>query len=198
MIAQKGYTFLTNYNDPLNYYWFDNVFSKEEIELLQTEIDKIDFQTAGISGGHTNDKIRSSNIKWLPQNEVFDWVYQKIFEMVLEANLELWRFDINSATEQIQYTTYDSNQKGHYSAHQDLGPGDTSIRKISVVIQLSDPSEYEGGELEFIFGDGEPMKIKREMGFAVIFPSYLMHRVTPVTKGLRKSLVLWLGGSHFR
>jgi len=75
-----------------------------------------------------------------------------------------------------------------------------SKRKVSMVVQLSDPSEYEGGELQYFKG-GNPENsesIMKMKGLTVVFPSYMMHRVTPITKGVRKSLVLWLGGEHYK
>ena len=72
-----------------------------------------------------------------------------------------------------------------------------SHRKVSVIVQLSDTSEYKGGELQINTG-GQIKTIPKVKGSVVIFPSYLLHRVTPVTTGLRKSLVLWAGGGHYK
>ena len=75
-----------------------------------------------------------------------------------------------------------------------------SVRKISITVQLSDPSEYEGGELELWSGGSEESATKayKGAGSVFMFPSYMLHRVTPITKGTRRSFVLWLGGSHYR
>jgi PKHD-type hydroxylase len=70
-------------------------------------------------------------------------------------------------------------------------------RKLSVVLQLSDPSEYEGGDLE-IMNCSEPTQVKKEKGLVTAFPSFMLHRVTPVTKGIRRTLVVWLTGPRFR
>jgi PKHD-type hydroxylase len=79
----------------------------------------------------------------------------------------------------------------------DIGHGSGSLRKISVVIQLSDPTEYEGGELQVMNGE-EPYRVcNKEKGSLIMFPSFLLHRVTPVTKGCRRSLVLWISGPPF-
>jgi PKHD-type hydroxylase len=75
-----------------------------------------------------------------------------------------------------------------------------SKRKVSITVQLSDPSEYEGGDLQYFRG-GNPDNadtVFKKKGYVFLFPSYMMHRVTPVTQGVRKSLVLWVGGEHYR
>ena len=118
----------------------------------------------------------------------------------MEANDALWHFDLHCLTDDIQYTEYYADKGGHYGWHQDMGPGDMSKRKISLTVQLSDPSEYEGGDLEYFRG-GDPEKADkapRGKGVVFIFPSYMMHRVTKVTKGTRRSFVLWVGGEHYK
>jgi PKHD-type hydroxylase len=100
--------------------------------------------------------------------------------------------------EQIQYTEYYDHEKGHYDWHMDTGYGNLSQRKISVTVQLSDTHEYEGGDLQLWPGGTYPLISPRGKGNVVIFPSFMMHRITPVTRGTRKSFVLWLGGGHYR
>jgi predicted 2-oxoglutarate/Fe(II)-dependent dioxygenase YbiX len=113
-------------------------------------------------------------------------VYDKLVKYINEAN-QHWGFTINSITDSIQYTEYYENG-GHYDWHMDMGDFPQNTRKISITIQLSNPDDYDGGDLEFWLGK-TPEKAPREQAFAVLFPSYLMHRVTPVTRGMRKSLV---------
>ncbi len=118
----------------------------------------------------------------------------------MEANAAIWHFDLHNLTDHIQYTEYYAEKGGHYNWHQDMGPGEMSKRKISVTVQLSDPSEYEGGDLEYFKGGNpeEADKAPRGKGVVFIFPSYMMHRVTKVTKGTRRSFVLWVGGEHYK
>ena len=120
--------------------------------------------------------------------------------MIVTANNELWKFDLHSMPEQIQFTEYYATENGHYTWHQDIGPGILSKRKISITVQLSDPSEYDGGVLEMWQGGSQDSAVKayKGAGSVFIFPSYMMHRVTPVTRGIRKSFVLWVGGSHYK
>jgi PKHD-type hydroxylase len=95
----------------------------------------------------------------------------------------------------LQFTRYQAPGE-HYEWHIDRGM-QTGTRKLSLSLQLSDPDDYEGGDLEMWFG-GEPTKASRERGMMTFFPSYVMHRVTPVTKGVRYSLVCWISGPPFK
>jgi PKHD-type hydroxylase len=114
----------------------------------------------------------------------------------MEANNKIWKFNLHSVIDSIQYTVYYEGG-GHYDWHVDIGPGSISDRKISCSVQLSDPNKYEGGDLE-VWSGGEFKVIERRQGSAIFFPSFLMHRVTPITKGIRKSLVLWMGGGSYK
>ena len=119
--------------------------------------------------------------------------------MAYEANKEMYNFDLNFMPEQIQYTEYYGTDKGHYDWHMDIGSqGFMPSRKLSVTVQLSGPDEYDGGDLQFWTGGQYPISGPRGKGNVVIFPSFLLHRVTPVIKGTRKSFVLWLGGGHYK
>jgi PKHD-type hydroxylase len=93
----------------------------------------------------------------------------------------------------IQFTAYDE-QGSHYDWHMDCGEGNLSRRKLSMTIQLSDPEGYSGGNLELLYGR-HPVTVERKRGTLVAFPSYTLHRVTPVTAGVRYSLVLWISGA---
>ena len=85
----------------------------------------------------------------------------------------------------------------HFDWHLDFGPGAISERKLSITVQLSDEDAYEGGDLEFMVNK-EYVKAPREQGTVIVFPSFIMHRVTPVTKGTRESIVGWIAGPPFR
>ena len=108
----------------------------------------------------------------------------------------MWKFDLTLMPEQIQYTEYYGIQEGGYEWHMDTGIAMQNRRKVSVTVQLSHEDEYEGGDLEFNIGKN--LVAPRQQGAAVIFPSFYLHRVTPVTKGTRKSFVLWVGGEPYR
>jgi PKHD-type hydroxylase len=183
--------------DYTNYYWFNEAFTVDELKKIEEMTFQLPFETAAV-GENNNSKIsnyRKSSIKWCPQNEEWDWVYDKLGSMISEANNNMWKFDLTHMRELIQYTEYYEGG-GQYDWHMDCGIGIQNQRKISVTVQLSQPDEYEGGDLEFNLGNY--MTAPRVQGAAVIFPSFFLHRVTPITKGIRKSFVLWVGGEPYR
>ena len=149
---------------------------------------------------------RNSDVVWL--NDA--WIYKEIHPFVHEANRRAgWNFEWDRS-ESCQFTKYKLNQ--YYDWHTDAGstpynkPNDFNshgkIRKLSATISLVDGSEYEGGDLELDFRNKEendPHTIKnlRKKGSIVIFPSFVWHRVTPVTSGQRYSLVCWNLGQPY-
>ncbi len=180
--------------DLSSWYYFPEIFSGEEIDKIHQLAESIEFQEAKLeSGSNTQNNYRKSDIKWLtPEMKNIDWLYKKIIKLSSQANNSQWQFDIDDNLENLQYGVY-KGDGGHYGWHMDVGAGLTTRRKISIVIQLSSPEEYEGGELE-LFTSKDISRIPKKKGFTILFPSYFMHRVTPVTKGERKSLVLWVTG----
>lgn len=195
----SSYNFDSTENDPQNSYYYQTGFNSDELKTIDEGIKNLKLQKAATAGGGKDD-IRSSQIRWIPQNEEWWWLYNKLSNMITTANNELWKFELHSMPEQIQFTEYYATENGHYTWHQDIGPGILSKRKISITVQLSNPSEYEGGDLEMWSGGHQSSVTTayKGAGSVFIFPSYMMHRVTPVTKGVRKSFVLWVGGSHYR
>jgi PKHD-type hydroxylase len=179
-------------------YHISNAFTQEELEWIGNLHQLYPYQDASIGGDETSqldESIRKSRIKWIHHDDRSWWVYDKLVKHIEEAN-KTWGFAINSIIDAIQYTEYYEGG-GHYDWHMDVGNHPMNNRKISVTIQLSSPDDYEGGDLEFWVGR-TPDKAPREHLLAILFPSYLMHRVTPITKGVRKSLVVWVGGDTFR
>ena len=185
-------------NDSQNYYWYKAGFNKEELEKIYTDLENVPFEKATTLDGNSEKDVRSSRIKWIPKNKQWEWLYQKLMNMAVDANDNLWDFDLISADEKIQYTEYLAEDEGHYTWHQDIGPGMASQRKVSITVQLSESDEYEGGDLELWRGGNNVVTAERGAGVTVLFPSYLMHRVTKVTKGKRRSFVLWVGGQHYK
>jgi PKHD-type hydroxylase len=192
------FTFDQKETDAQNFYFYDKGFDKGELSKVEASIKELPWHIAKTAGD--NKKTRKSNIKWIPQNESWFWLYEKLANMAVEANSTIWNFDLNTIPEMIQYTEYHA-PAGHYDWHADIGPGILSNRKVSITVQLSEPDEYEGGNLELFRGgsmEGPFESAPRSAGCVYLFPSYMMHRVTPVTRGTRKSFVLWLGGGHYK
>lgn len=184
-------------NDPQSYYWFKEGFSKNDLQRIYEKVNGLPFQKA-TTFSESDDLVRSSSVKWIPQTPEWDWLYQRLMDYAVEANNALWHFDLISTPELIQYTEYYDTAAGHYDWHQDIGPGVGSLRKVSITVQLSDTDEYEGGDLEIWQGGNSIQQAPRGAGNVVIFPSYMMHRVKKVTKGTRRSFVLWVGGQHYK
>jgi PKHD-type hydroxylase len=180
--------------DQTIHYVINDAFNGEELNWINNLQSLYPFQEATTIGN--NNGIRKSEIKWMHSDDKSFWVYQKIGQYIQQANNELWKFNLNSIIDSIQYTVYYEGG-GHYDWHIDIGPNPINHRKVSCTIQLSDPNEYEGGDLEIWTGGGFKT-IERKQGCAIIFPSFLMHRITPITKGIRKSLVLWVGGGAYK
>lgn len=97
--------------------------------------------------------------------------------------------------EELQLAKY--SDRGFFDWHLDFGAGEISARKLSMTIQLSDPNDYEGGDLRFMINK-EIVNAPKEKGTIIIFPSFIMHRVTPITKGTRQSIVGWVSGPPYR
>jgi PKHD-type hydroxylase len=196
----RAYVFNKEETDPQNYYWFKGGLNEQSLEKLFKDLESLPYTDAKVIGdGDKPDRsIRSSRVKWIPQTEEWSWLYDILMNLADEANKNVWKFDLQAATESIQYTEYLASEEGHYAWHQDIGPGNPSLRKVSLTIQLSEGDSYEGGDLQIWKGGEVIDNTQRGKGVVVIFPSYMMHRVSQVTKGIRKSLVLWVGGEHYK
>ena len=180
-----------------NYYYYSNAFTEVELERINeigTSLPQERAVTGGGDEGIMSD-YRISEISWIGQELRTEWLYQKMANYAMEANREMWNFDIWGYHDGFQYTTYYGNG-GHYDWHADLGPG-ISNRKLSCVLQLSGPDEYEGGDLQMNIG-GQILTVPKEKGLLCFFPSFVLHRVTPLTGGIRKSLVTWFCGANLR
>jgi PKHD-type hydroxylase len=180
---------------------WQNGFNNYEIQKIieMGESRKITKAQTG-DGTFDDNRIRKSNVSWIDLQEDSEWVYDKLSYIVRQLNGQFYKFDLYGFVEHFQYTVYDGNVDGHYTWHQDFGGGknfDYSQRKLSLVLQLSDPSEYEGGDLQ-VFTGMDPTSIDKQKGLVTAFPSYTLHRVTPVTRGIRRTLVVWIAGPGFK
>lgn len=126
-------------------------------------------------------------------NENTAWIFNKIAAAVGTANAEFFRFNLLGITHSLQLLHYKSEDQSHYDWHIDAGPESSATRKISVSIPLTPETEYEGGVLE-VNSNGVMMQATKEQGSIGMFPSFCLHRVTPVTKGERWVIVIWING----
>ncbi len=213
-----------NLND---YYWYFKSVIPAKIcdRIVETGLAKQD--EVALTGGINSKKgikkkelldlkkLRISNVAWLDNK----WIYKAIQPYIHEANKQSgWNFDWDYS-ETCQFTKYKKGQ--HYGWHCDAWPAPYGvgvntenfnkntlgkIRKLSVTVSLSDDKDYNGGDLEFDFRNGNPDKKPnrqvckeiRSKGSIVVFPSHVWHRVKPVTKGIRYSLVIWNLGYPFK
>jgi PKHD-type hydroxylase len=147
---------------------------------------------SGTVGAIGVTSLRDSQIQWMFPDDEVEWLFIKLDRLATQVN-QAYKFDLLGFFEGVQIATYAEN--GHYGWHVDVGKGKTSNRKLAISVQLSDSDDYQGGDLEFMC---IPQKGPRERGTAIIFPAFLVHRVSPVTQGCRKSLVSWISGEPFR
>jgi PKHD-type hydroxylase len=177
--------------------WWESGFTEQELDWLQEQARKADqqAQVGGDPQGPDLAKIRRSQISWLNKTPDTAWVFQKLGQIASSLNAKYYRFDLTGFGEPFQLTNYVQSEQGMYGWHQDYN---TNVsRKFSLVLQLSDPSQYEGGNLQVMTG-GQPQTVRKQRGLVAAFPSYVLHQVTPVTSGNRQSLVAWASGPAFK
>ena len=158
-------------------------------------------------GGGSNDgvidkNVRASKLRWLNGSTPdFKDLYLDIVDMFHQANRTAFGVDLWHLHE-MQFTEYNAEDEGHYNWHLDtmFQSPNPSQRKLSMIIQLSDPNEYEGGvfEMQPWMMESPPADKLKNQGTVLVFPSLVHHRVTPVTKGTRYSLVAWMEGPKWR
>ena len=146
-------------------------------------------------GGGLDTKKRITTISWIPFKEM-EPMYNQVNQFIQQANLNHFGFGDIQITEQAQFTEYPEG--GFYDWHMDCDVNmahEPPVRKISMTVLLSPENQFEGGDLE-VMAPGKKAKLKQ--GHALMFASFLNHRVAPVTRGVRQSLVMWFGGTPFR
>ena len=176
------------------------IFSPKQCQMVIDKGMSLKKETAGVGmgqpkGSGVDTKKRITTISWIPFKDMPE-MYRDIEATMLKANNNHFGFEGMQLTEPAQFTHYLTG--GFYEWHMDndvAGKHQPPVRKISMTLLLSDPSTFEGGELE-IMSKGTTAKLKQ--GQAMFFASWLQHRVKPVTKGERYSLVMWFGGPSFK
>ena len=149
-----------------------------------------------LAAGNTNAQIRRSQITMLGTEQKYDWLYDRIWSAAAECNRLFFCVDIAGVEANVQLARYDSSDRGFYDWHTDFA-GVRPLRKLSISIQLSRAEDYEGGDLELLYGN-QPQKLDKTRGTLIAFPSFMLHRVMPVTRGTRWSLVAWIVGARWR
>jgi PKHD-type hydroxylase len=176
-------------------------FTDAELDMVVAACELSEFNKGRVGGGMNqeanNANIRDTDITWVEQNDANAWIYQRMSALASRINADKFQFDL-SHFQQLQYGKYKPG--GHYTWHYDSGPNLLDHRKLSFVVALSDPNSYEGGELQInVTGDANaPHSMKIRKGDMIVFPSYVAHRVTPVTSGERMTMVGWVVGPKFK
>lgn len=179
--------------------FWENFLSPEDIGFILALPEWHNSGKGTIGTGQTDLSVRSSTIGWMGRNESNLHIWHKLETCVKQVNSRFFRFDLTGFYEGAQLGLYSSATADHYTWHidSDTNPLRTP-RKLSMALLLSDPSEFEGGELQIKSTSDTPVTLEQKQGRAWFFPSYTLHRVTPVTKGVRRSLVIWIGGPEFK
>jgi len=149
-----------------------------------------------LGAGNTNPEIRRSQIAFLGREAKYQWLYERMWTAAQDCNRLFFCVDIRGIEGNIQLARYDSSDRGFYHWHTDFA-GNRPLRKISLSVQLARPEDYDGGDLELLYSEG-PHRLDKARGTFIAFPSFMLHRVTPVTRGTRWSLVAWIIGNRWR
>jgi PKHD-type hydroxylase len=184
--------------DPVNTYaYWNNAFSKIECEqIINIAKDKGLIKGTTFNDEKSKDKkVRDSKIIWLYSCDNLDWAFRRVTDIVTNLNERFFKFDLFGMLEGFQFTNYTA-PGGKYGRHVDSN-FNIPVRKLSVSIQLTNPEDYEGGEL-YLYSDEEGKAMDKAQGTLILFPSYTLHEVMPVTKGERNSLVSWVTGKPFK
>lgn len=181
--------------------YYKSYFSREYCNFILEKSKDLKFKKAnlGEDGLTNNGEYRKSDVTWLyPQD--FPDLYEQMWKLEREVNQKWFGFHIDNL-EYMQLAKYDGNIRGEYKKHQDVFwvNQNPRHRKLTAVIQLSDPKEYQGGDLK-LFNCSEYPNTEdiRQQGTVIFFPSFIFHQANPVTKGIRYSVAVWFEGPKWR
>jgi PKHD-type hydroxylase len=217
-----GHTYRTISNTPEDrqrviypYCFWENAFTSDELDTICRIMSTSDLSEAAISSVQDNqteelipapvlnNQVRRSLVSFHTVTSENSWIFDRFNSVIEMINNRWYNVDINGY-DQFQYTEYHDYNQGHYGWHSDIFLGAlpansySETRKLSLTLLLNEPEvDFEGGELQF----GHELKhesAKMKRGTIVVFPSFSLHRVAPVTKGVRKSIVIWILGPKWK
>ena len=173
-------------------------FSDEEVDRINALADALEASPVTVGAvPKVNREFNRSVRRHLPPTRDFLWVYQKLADATAHINSQVFKFDLTGFDEMLYHVTYFGDDRGHYDWHIDGQTPEKPMRKLSLTVQMSAGDDYEGGELE-VNRAGDPVVAPKRKGSVVSFPSFHLHRVRPVTKGVRAALVAWVVGPPLR
>ena len=188
------------------YVYWDDVFTDDELNKI-CEISKNKPLDTGktLDDSYNLAEHRISKINFSTKNETNEWIFNKLNNLIEHINDVYFNYDLNGY-DFYQYAEYDSTELGKYDYHMDLSSNGSNLRegetietrKLSFSLLLNDPVvDFDGGDFVIKIGE-EDTKIEFKKGRIVFFPSYTLHKVNPVIRGIRKSLVVWITGPKFK
>jgi len=190
-----------NFHPTQPYQVWDGVFTPEELDRIEAHGESLPLgwgtvRSDGVVGDRPNEKIRNVREALMPPAPDILWLYEKLEKLVRILNQQVYQFDLYGFSEPFKYMVYHGVNGGHFDWHVDQGML-PAPRKLSASLQLTDGEDYEGCDLE-IHGHYPMATAPRNRGALIVFPSYVLHRVTPIRSGTRKALVIWSTGPQFR
>ncbi|MGC1497955.1 MAG: 2OG-Fe(II) oxygenase [Sulfitobacter sp.] len=175
-----------------------DAFTSGECDRIIAAVAKEPADVALLVGQQRDHNLRQAELVWLDDVDGMGWVMDRLIEVVRRSNRDLFDFDLREFAESPQVASYQASNRGHFAWHSDIGDGVVAAkRKLTLVLQLSRPSTYEGGDLE-VMPSAHVVAANRAQGCVSVFPSFSLHHVTPVTRGVRHSLTVWAHGPAFR
>lgn len=176
----------------------EGVYSAEEIDRINAIADGLPAERVVVGKDLTfKPDGNRSHFRQINPTRDHQWIYQKLADAISILNANTYQFDITGTDEPLYHVTYDGDEQGHYAWHSDVGNDKQAQRKLSITFQMSDAEDYEGGDLEFNAA-GQVETAPKKKGQLILFPSYVLHRVAPVTKGVRRAMVAWIVGPPFK
>lgn len=174
------------------------VFTTDECDQIIKIGYREKFTHQNLSNGLIDVTIFNSRINYINPSPEVEYIYNRIRYIIIQQNQLLWNFNLHDYGEPLKFSEYNETYNGFVDWHVDLGQNNVSkFRKLTAVVQLSDEKSYEGGDLIIMYPNNTEYKMPRKKGSIIIFPSIVMHKVMPVTRGIRNSLVTFAYGPPF-
>jgi PKHD-type hydroxylase len=206
MLTTKPFT---AYNVTFPYIFWDDFIPEDELTVMENYFKSQPITTATVASstpenpdGIIEKDIRDTAVSMVNADAENAWIFSRLLQLTDFVNSQFYNYDL-LGFDYLQYTLYNTSGS-HYSYHMDMIMDDKITgklvlpRKLSFSLILSDSDEYEGGEFDIFLGDKNTVTPEQKRGRVIAFPSYILHRVRPVTKGVRKSLVFWACGPKFK
>jgi len=193
------------YNITWPYIYWDNFFTEEELTEMELYFNSQNLEEAKLASGVdgvTNSSVRITSVAIIQSKDENNWIFHRLLQLTDAINSQFYNYDL-LGFDYLQYTIYDK-AGSHYSYHMDMVMDDKTKgglelpRKLSFSLILSEKEDFEGGEFEITISENGKITPEQKRGRVLAFPSFILHRVTPVTSGIRKSLVFWACGPKFK